>query len=375
MPARRRRSASEEPLPTAARLRGARRALLAHYDRTRRDLPWRATRDPYGIWVSEVMLQQTRVETVRERWGRFLESFPDVPTLAAASEDRVLKAWEGLGYYRRARDLRRAARVLVEEHGGGLPDDPASLRALPGFGEYTTAAVGSIAFGHPVATVDGNVERVLARWLDEARDVKRQPARARIREVARRLVDPARAGDFNQALMELGATVCTPREPRCPSCPVGGSCAGRASGRAPSLPARRRRKPSPHHDVAAGIVWRGGKVLIARRPADGLLGGLWEFPGGKRREGESLEATCAREIREETGLRVRVRDPFMSVKHAYSHFRITLHVFHCDAPRGRPRALACESPRFVALESLGDYAFPTANRRVLTSLLAGGREG
>lgn len=357
-------------LPPAT-VRRARRALLAWYDEHARTLPWRGVADPYAVWVSEVMLQQTRVETVRERWGRFLARFPTLERLAASDEQSLLKEWEGLGYYRRATNLRAAARALVAAGGAGLPRTAAGLAELPGFGPYTAAAVASIAFGEPVAAVDGNVQRVLARWTRDRAPLEEAAGRARLAGVAQRLLAPARPGDWNQALMDLGATVCKPRAPLCLICPLRPTCAGFAAGDAESLPRRRARAPLPHVDVAAGVVWRRGRLLIARRPAGGLLGGLWEFPGGKRREGESLERACVREIREETGLVVRCERPFLAIDHAYSHFRITLHLFHCRSDRGRPRPLGCEEPRFVRPADLARYPFPRANARALDVLLAG----
>jgi len=351
-----------------ARIRRARRNLLRHYRRHRRDLPWRETRDPYAIWISEVMLQQTRVETVRDRWRDFLDRFPDVTTLARAREQTVLRAWEGLGYYSRARNLRKAARALVAAGRGTLPDDVAKLRALPGFGAYTAAAVASIAFHRPAAVVDGNVQRVLARYLDERGDITRARVRRRIETAAQALLAPRCAGDWNQAVMELGATVCLPRTPRCGRCPLRRDCAALAAGAPEALPTRPARRKTPHYDIAAGLVWREGRLLIARRPADGLLGGLWEFPGGKRRPGEALEETCVREVREETGLRVTLAAPFMSIDHAYTHFRITMHLYHCLAGEGRPRALGCEAPRFVSVADLARYPFPRANRRAIDAL-------
>jgi A/G-specific adenine glycosylase len=365
------RDARDPDLPPPDRVRRARRALLAWYGRAARDLPWRRTRDPYAIWVSEVMLQQTRVETVRERYDAFLAAFPDVHRLAAASEQAVLKAWEGLGYYGRARNLRRAARAVAERHGGTLPKGARHLARLPGFGPYTAAAVASIAQGERAAVVDGNVQRVLARWTGERGDVTKAAARRRIAAVADALVPRTRPGDWNQALMELGATRCTPRRPRCPECPLARDCAARAAGDPERLPVRPRRAALPHHEVAAGLVWRGRRLLIARRPSDGLLGGLWEFPGGKRRAGESLEAACAREVHEETGIPVEVEALFLTLRHAYTHFRVTLHLFHCRAGRGRPRPIACEAPRFVAPEDLDHYPFPRANRRALEALREG----
>jgi len=350
----------------------SRRRLLRWYDAGHRDLPWRGVRDPYAIWISEVMLQQTRVETVRTRWARFLARFPDVERLARATEGEVLKEWEGLGYYARARNLRRAARALVARPDPTFPRTARELALLPGLGPYTAAAVASIAFGERSAVVDGNVTRVLARFLGERREITGAAARRRVVEAASAWLDPRRPGDWNQALMDLGALVCVPRSPRCGECPLAPKCDARARGDAADLPRKRRRRSVPHHEIAAGLVWRNGRVLIARRPSEGLLGGLWEFPGGKRRAGESLEEACRREIREETGLDAECVAPFLAIEHAYTHFRITLHLFHCRAGAGRPRALGCEVPRFVCPEELDDYAFPRANRRAVAALLRDG---
>ena len=338
-------------------------------------MPWRGETDPYRIWISEVMLQQTRVETVRERYAPFLAAFPSIARLAAAPEGAVLKAWEGLGYYGRARNLRRAAGVVRDDHGGRLPDSVEALRELPGFGPYTAAAVGSIAFHRAAAVVDGNVVRVVARLLDEGRDVGRAAVRARIEATADHLLDPSRPGDWNQAMMDLGATLCAPKAPRCDACPLAFACAGRASGRAPRLPRKRRKAPIPRVEIAAGLVWKSGRLLIARRPSEGFLGGLWEFPGGKREQGESLEAACVREVREETGLRVRVVAPFLSVDHAFTHFRIRLSTFHCRVLGGRLAPRGCLDPQFVRLDDLSAYAFPRANGRILEALRAESARG
>jgi A/G-specific adenine glycosylase len=350
----------------------ARRALLAHYDRHKRELPWRGESDPYRIWVSEVMLQQTRVEVVRERYHAFVSTFGSLRALASATEDRVLKAWEGLGYYGRARNLKRAAVAVESFHGGRLPGTASALAELPGFGAYTSAAVASIAFGEPVAVVDGNVARVVARLLDEDRDPTRGAVRARIAATAQALLDPSRPGDWNQAVMDLGATICVPRDPRCLVCPLAPTCRARAAGRTDRVPRRKPRAPVPHHVVAAGLVWRDGRVLVGKRPSEGLLGGLHELPGGKVERGETLAAACAREVREETGLDVEVVELFRTVEHAYTHFRVTLHVFHCRPRSGRLRARGTEDLRFVPTAELEDLAFPRANRRVLEDLRAVG---
>ncbi len=250
-----------------------RSALLDFYDAGRRDLPWRRSPDPYGVWVSEVMLQQTRVDTVVPYYERWMRRFPDVEAVADAALDEVLLLWEGLGYYRRARHLHRAARVVRERHGGALPGSYGALRALPGVGEYTAGAVASIAFGEVVPAVDGNARRVLSRLFDLA-----DPRPAELRELAARLVDPRRPGDWNQAVMELGATVCVPRTPRCGICPVAMWCRALEHGRVAQRPAPPRRARVRAADFAALALVRAGQVLLVRRPAEGLLGGMWSLP-------------------------------------------------------------------------------------------------
>ncbi|MFW6161508.1 MAG: A/G-specific adenine glycosylase [Planctomycetota bacterium] len=346
-------------------------SLLRWYDAARRDLPWRRTADPYRIWLAEVMLQQTRVETVIPYYERFVERFPTVASLAAASVEEVLEAWVGLGYYGRARRLHAAARQVVAEHEGRVPRDPAALRALPGVGRYTAGAVLSIAYGLRVPVVDGNVERVLCRLFGLEGNPKAGPTRRRLWTLAGSLIPADRAGEFNQAMMELGATVCTPKAPACEACPVSARCEARRLGRQAELPELPPRKAVPHYDVGVGLVWRRGKVLIARRPPDVMLGGLWEFPGGKREDGEAMEETVRRELAEELGLEVTVRAPFVTCKHAYSHFTVTLHAFHCACPRGRVRPTEADAFRWVGVSELADFPFPAGSVKIIRELERG----
>ena len=345
--------------------------LLAWYGRAKRDLPWRRTRDPYRIWLAEVMLQQTRVETALPYYGRFLERFPTLEALAAAPVGAVLEAWVGLGYYGRARRLHAAARQVVAQHGGEVPRDPAALRALPGVGRYTAGAVLSIAYGLPVPVVDGNVERVLCRVFRLKGNPKAGGTRRRLWELAEALIPEGKAGDFNQAMMELGATACTPKAPACGACPAAALCEARRLGSQDALPELPKRKAVPHYDVGVGLVWRRGKLLITRRPPDVMLGGLWEFPGGKRHDGEALAETVRRELAEETGLAVAVRAPFVACRHAYSHFKVTLHAFHCSCPRGRVCLTEADAFRWVRVAELRDYAFPAGSLKIIRPLERG----
>ncbi len=314
------------------------------------------------------MLQQTQVRTVIPYYTSFLRRFPDIRALARADEDAVLKAWEGLGYYARARNLHRAAGMVVREHGGVVPDDPAAFRRLPGAGEYITAAVQSIAFGRALPVVDGNVRRVIARLLALDAPPASAAGRRAVSHAAGVLLSPRRPGDHNQAMMELGATVCRPRAPRCAECPLRRHCRAFASGTPEAWPRRSPRRAVARRRVAVGVVVRRGRLLITRRDSRGLLGGLWEFPGGGIRDGESPEAACAREILEETGLRVHVGRHVARVRHAYSHLHVEIDVFLCRAPRGRVRLRGPVDHRWVRPDELDDFAFPTANRKFFPRL-------
>jgi A/G-specific adenine glycosylase len=350
-------------------LRELRSALLRWYDRCRRDLPWRAApgepTDPYRVWVSEVMLQQTRVEAVRPYFHRWIARFPDLQALAAAPGDEVMKAWEGLGYYSRARNLHAAVREVAERFGGDVPDDPVAFRALPGVGRYTCGAVQSIAFGREAPVVDGNVRRVFARWTDQP-----EPAESELWEMATRLVAGDRPGDLNQAVMELGATVCTPRSPRCADCPVRNRCAARAAGTQEERPLPRRARPVPLELTASALIVREEEVLLGRRHPRGRLGGMWEFPATLRQEREGVEAAAIRAARETAGLEVEPQRPLCSVDHLFTHVRVRYDAVLCRHIGGEARPLGYEMVRWLSLASLGEVALPRAQQRIAAVLLA-----
>lgn len=342
--------------------------LLSWYRSCKRDMVWRDSDDPYRIWISEIMLQQTRVDQMDGHFRRFVAAFPTVDALAAAAEEEVLKQWEGLGYYARARNLHKAAKQIVAD-GGAIPDTYEALLALPGVGQYTAAAVSSIAFDRDHPVLDGNVTRVLCRLLRVEEDPRKSAVKAQLIAAGEKLLARGQAGDFNQAMMELGARVCTPRAPHCDTCPLAAWCRARAEVDDPSiLPIKTPKKKKPHFQVAAGVIWRGDQVLIAQRPSEGLLGGMWEFPGGKQEEGESLEACLLREIDEELGIEIAVEEFLVRVEHAFSHFSISLHAFKARYVGGRPRALAVADWRWVKLAELDDFAFGRADRHVIDHL-------
>lgn len=345
-------------------------ALLNWFKNHARDLPWRGTHDPYAIWVSEVMLQQTRVDTVIPYYHRWLDLFPTVEDLAGADEDDVLQAWEGLGYYRRARNLRRAARLLTAQHQGQLPQDRKSLQALPGIGSYTAAALASIAFNQDEAAVDGNVRRVLTRFYDINTPLHTAQTENKLKHIAAQNLPRGKSGIYNQALMELGALVCTPQNPDCTSCPLADGCLAKKAGVQKLRPVRKKKKPTPHVQVTAAIFRDGGRVLLAKRPPEGMLGGMWEFPGGKQEEMENLEDALIREIREELGVKIEVKDKLGSYAHAYSHFSLTLHAFFCKLLSREISLTSHTDWAWVSLPDLNSYPLGKVDRQIADQLQA-----
>ncbi|MBN1268750.1 MAG: A/G-specific adenine glycosylase [Kiritimatiellae bacterium] len=339
-----------------------RRELPRWFECHRRPLPWRRLRTPYRVWIAEIMLQQTRVDQAAPYYVRFMRRFPTLRALAGASRRDVLKAWEGLGYYARARRLHDIARCLVKHGGGRFPRTHAGLLALPGIGPYTAAAIGSLAMDLDLAVVDGNVERVIARVLGLETDVRSAAGRRAVRACVERLLPPGRSAQFNEALMELGALCCLPRRPRCAACPLRKVCRARAQGDPERYPRRKRAKAVPHKIVSAGVVLnRKREVLLAQRLETSMLGGLWEFPGGTQEAGESIRQCLRRELMEELGIRVRVGRHLVTVPHAFSHFTMDLHAYWARIERGRPRARQCADFAWVRPGELGKYPMPRAD--------------
>ena len=338
--------------------------------------PWMFTADgtwplpednlsPYGIWIAEVMLQQTQLSVVLPYWQRWIKAFPTVNALAAASLEQVRLQWQGLGYYSRARRLHEAARVLVQQP---WPRDLDGWIALPGIGRTTAGGILSSAFNAPEPILDGNVKRVLARLHAHERPPSRDQHLFWQRSEA--LLDPRRPRDFNQALMDLGATVCTPRRLGCDHCPWRESCAAYASGDPSGWPVVEERKPLPLQVIGIGVVINeAGDVLIDQRLEEGLLGGMWEFPGGKQEPGEPIEACIARELMEELGIVVSVGEALITLDHAYSHKKLQFVVHLCDWCSGDPKPLASQQVRWVRPEQLKNYPFPAANARIIDALL------
>ncbi len=346
--------------------------MLAWYQYKKRNLPWRRTSNPYKIWISEVMLQQTQVDTVVPYFERFVEAFPNMKALSQVAVTDVLKVWQGLGYYARARNLHAAAQMLVTENRAELPGTYSGLLKIPGIGAYTAAAIASIAFNLNYPVVDGNVTRVLSRIFTIAEPPGKRTTRLKLDAIAGQLLPAGRAGDFNQAMMELGALVCTPVQPKCSECPVSSLCQALQALDDPAiLPVKASKKQKPHYDIAVALIERNGRILIDQRPANGLLGGLWEFPGGKLEKGETLEKCVERQVQQDLKLKICVQAPFITLKHAYTHFRITLHAFFCLHLDGEAQPQKATDCKWVNQEEILSYPFAKSNQHIIDALLSG----
>ncbi|EPR38732.1 A/G-specific adenine glycosylase [Desulfovibrio sp. X2] len=345
-------------------------ALLDWFGQSARALPWRKSYDPYQVWLSEIMLQQTQMDRAVGYFERFLGRFPDVSALAAADEEEVLKLWEGLGYYSRARNLLACARELDSHHGGRLPDDPAALAKLPGIGPYTAGAIAAIAYGRDVPAVDANVERVFARLFDLDLPPKEPKTHAFIVKTAQDLIPPGRARELNQALMELGALVCLPKRPRCSECPVSAFCEAFRLDLVFERPVPAKAVDYIPMDVASGLLLREGMIYIQKRPAQGVWAGLWEFPGGTVESGETPAEAVVREFREETGLDVAVTSKLAVVRHGYTRYRVALHCYALTSLSGaaEPALHAAQEGRWVDLAGLDAFAFPAGHKKLIDRL-------
>jgi len=345
--------------------------LLDWFQLHSRDLPWRHTYEPYHVWIAEIMLQQTRMDRVVLYFKRWLERFPDIPTLAAADEDEVLSCWEGLGYYSRARNLHRTARLLADQ-GNMLPPRYESLVKLPGIGPYTAGAIMSIAFNQDFPVVDANIERIFARLFDIATPIRSSENKALIWQKAGEMLPSGKSRIFNQALMELGALVCLPRNPHCSQCPVTRCCKAHQLQIVHERPVLPPKKKNIFIEMATGILVRGEKILIQKRQADDVWANLWEFPGGRLKEGETPQQAVVREFLEETGLHVGETREITSVRHSYMHYRVILHGFFCDVIDGEerePALLAAQENRWVRFTELHRFAFPAGHRKLIDYLV------
>ncbi len=341
--------------------------LLDWFESNQRKLPWRLLYRPYEVWISEIMLQQTQVKTMLPYYSRWMERFPDLKSVALAPEEDLLKHWEGMGYYSRALNIHKAAQVLVKDYGADFPRDYDLLTRLPGIGRYTAGAILSIAFNLDFPAVDGNVARVFSRLFDVAAPVGERESQEVLWSMARGILPEGKARSFNQSLMDLGALVCTPRNPSCTRCPVRAHCRALQMDVVSSRPRVQRAKDIVSIQTAVGILGRGGKVFIQKRPPSGLMPHLWEFPGGKIQGEETPQEALVREFREELELNIRVLQKIAVIRHQYTTFRVTLHAFACQTTDASPRIVlrSAVDGRWVDFEELDRYTFPAANRKLI----------
>mgnify|MGYP001189299984 CR=1 FL=1 len=336
--------------------------LLHWYSNNKRALPFRKTNDPYKIWVSEVMLQQTQIKTVIPFYNRWVKEYPTLKSAANANLDKLLKIWEGLGYYGRCRNFHKALKIVEQKYKGEIPNELDEFLTLPGVGQYTAGAVLSIAYQKCIPAIDGNVIRVMARILG----IKNLTAKnqRRLKSNVQKLIPITKPGNFNQGLMELGALVCTSIRPSCEICPLSNFCKAYKYKEPELYPLKKKKKVNPHYIVVAGIIWRDDKFFIQKRDQNAMLGGLWEFPGGKVENGESLKAALSREIKEECNIVPIIKKKVGFVKHSYSHFSISLHCFHCiendesiNQSNGRT---------WITMNEIDSFAFPKANHKIFS---------
>jgi A/G-specific adenine glycosylase len=345
-------------------------ALLDWFSRHKRDLPWRETYSPYHVWISEIMLQQTQMERGVDYFKRWIARFPDLDSLATAQQDEVLKLWEGLGYYSRARNLHKAAQIVMDQHGGTLPSSTEALLALPGIGPYTARAIASIAFQQDECVVDANVERVVSRLHDIEQPIKSRQAQEDVGKFALRLLPKGQARDFNQALMEFGSLVCSPRNPACAGCCLAGFCLARKNGVQEERPVIVK-TPSPIYiSMATGVLIHDGRILTQKRKADDIWGNLWEFPGGVVETEETPGQAVVREYLEETGLIVNHPEPIASFRHSFTRYRVTLHAFRVTL-LSNPEELTlkdAQEHRWAGWSEIMKLAFPAGHRKLVRHL-------
>ena len=345
-------------------------SILDWYDAQNEQFPWRNISNPYHTWVSEIMLQQTQVKTVIPYFNRWIKKFPTIKSVAIASDEEIFKYWEGLGYYSRALNLRNACLELTKLK-SNLFNTSEKLIELKGIGEYTAAAIASIAFNENIPAIDGNVKRIVSRLL--CINHTNTNSMNKMKDFLKSCISYNRPGDFNQAMMDLGRKICVPRKPRCTSCPIQQKCKAFKNSKVELFPMKNKIiKKIPHYNVAVGVIWKKGKILITKRKKNQLLGGLWEFPGGKIQGNESSKECIAREIKEELGIDISVNEYMLTVKHQYSHFKITLDAYMCNYVKGKIRCIEVDDYKWITPDQISLYPFPKANHYIFPKILENG---
>jgi A/G-specific adenine glycosylase len=344
--------------------------ILVWFQEHARDLPWRTTYSPYHVWISEIMLQQTQMDRVIDYFNRWIARFPTIADVASADEEDVLKLWEGLGYYTRARNIMRTATILMKDHSGEMPAEYDTLLRMPGIGNYTAGAIMSIAFNEEYPLVDANIERIFARLFNLDKPVKEKKTHAFIWRKAEELLPQGRAREFNQALMELGALVCISRNPRCSICPIRNECQAFSLDVVSKRPVLQSPPRTIFIEMATGILKHENRILIQKRKSKGVWANLWEFPGGRLEPGETPEMALVREYREETELAVASLQKITTVHHSYMNYRVTLHCYFCSLADDRyePVLHGAQEYRWIEPDELLHYAFPSGHRKLIAHL-------
>ena len=340
-------------------------SLLSWYDIKNIQYPWRNQVDPYRVWLSEIMLQQTQVNTVIPYYNKWLLSLPTLKSVARSNLTAILKLWEGLGYYARARNFYKSSKIIHNNYSGKIPNDSRFI-SLPGVGEYIDAAVRSIAFNHPIPVVDTNVKRVMSRYLQY--NISNNLDILHIKNILLEKISNNRPGDFNQALMDLGRLICKPRDPQCFVCPLQNACLSYDNNTVHLFPLKKQKKIKPHYEVVVAIIWSNNKILISKRPHNKMLGGLWEFPGGKIEADETKKDCVKREIKEELDLNINPYKYIQSITHSYTHFSIEMHAYHCTIVSGLPKSIGCEDFKWIEKNEIFSLPFPKANHKIFSQI-------
>ena len=340
--------------------------LLKWYNRTNQSFEWRNTHDPYKIWLSEIMLQQTQVKTATPYYINWIAKYPTIKTVAQSKLDDLLKQWEGLGYYRRVQYFHLACQIVLEKYGGKVPAILEEFIKLPGVGPYTAAAVLSIAYAHPIPAIDGNVVRVVSRLIliQEKFPRSRQP----IFSFLKNIIDVKSPGDFNQAIMDLGRDICRPVKPKCKMCPIQKNCLAYINNLINKYPKLTGRKKRPLYNIAIGVIWKKNKILVSKRNQNVLLAGMWEFPGGKIKKGETPKSCLIREAKEELNIDILPISYITKIKHSYSHFKIIMKAYNCKYIKGQAMAIECADFKWIKPENLDSLAFPSASKKLFNNL-------
>ena len=341
--------------------------LLHWFARHQRDLPWRRSYDPYAVWISEIMLQQTQVTTVLPYFSRWMTTLPTIESVVEASEETILKLWEGLGYYSRAQNIRKAAQRILEEHQGEFPGDFEKILALPGIGRYTAGAIASVAFNQDKPVVDGNVERVICRLMNFRENPKSAAMRKTLWQLAESWIPHGQARFFNQALMELGALICLPQSPACLICPAQAFCQALQAGSPEQVPAKTQRRPLQSITTVLAVIQKEERFLIRKRPSEGLMAGLWEFPNIQLNGKRDMQQTLITGMREQHRVGITIERRLSTIKHGYTSFKVTLHCFLCACEDNEPPGES-KSVKWVTLNQLGRFSFPSAHVRLIRIL-------